>query len=206
MLFRWRESSWMTRLLAVACLATMSMPAEVSAQAGNAKNQSKLDQQLERQANRLFGRSRVIITLKPGVDASQHVKALGGRLVRKLELIDSIAVDLPNAQLRRLAQHSDVISIHHDRPVGGDAHRASVVIGAQQVRDSMGFDGAGVGVAVIDSGVSAWHDDLTYTGTSSLARTSGGQRVVGFVDFVNDRRQSVRRQRARDTRRRDHRR
>jgi hypothetical protein len=42
-----------------------------------------------------------------------------------------------------------------------------------------------VGVAVIDSGVTAWHDDLTHHGSSSAVRTSGGQRVVAFVDYVN---------------------
>ena len=26
----------------------------------------------------------------------------------------------------------------------------------------LGYDGAGVGVAVIDSGITSWHDDLTY--------------------------------------------
>jgi serine protease AprX len=49
----------------------------------------------------------------------------------------------------------------------------------------LGFTGAGVGVAVVDSGVAAWHDDLTYNGSSSLVRTSGGQRVAAFVDYVN---------------------
>ena len=41
------------------------------------------------------------------------------------------------------------------------------------VAENLGVDGAGVGVAIIDSGVRAWHDDL------------GGNRVVHFVDFVN---------------------
>jgi subtilisin family serine protease len=36
--------------------------------------------------------------------------------------------------------------------------------------------GNGVGVAVIDTGVIAWHDDLS--------SSTGGSRVVGFVDFV----------------------
>ena len=34
-------------------------------------------------------------------------------------------------------------------------------------RSTSGYDGAGVGVAVIDSGITAWHDDLTYMGTNA---------------------------------------
>ena len=44
-----------------------------------------------------------------------------------------------------------------------------------------GYTGAGIGVAVIDSGITPWHDDLT------RAPTAAGQRVTKFVDFVNNR-------------------
>jgi serine protease AprX len=40
-------------------------------------------------------------------------------------------------------------------------------------------------VAVIDSGITSWHDDLTYTGSNSSVKTVGGQRLAKFVDFVN---------------------
>ena len=50
----------------------------------------------------------------------------------------------------------------------------------------MGLTGAGVGVAVIDSGISAFHDDLTVVNSSTLY-PYGNQRVAKFVDFVNGR-------------------
>jgi serine protease AprX len=40
---------------------------------------------------------------------------------------------------------------------------------------------------VIDSGITSWHDDLTYAGASTLVKTAAGQRVAKFVDFVNGR-------------------
>ena len=52
-------------------------------------------------------------------------------------------------------------------------------IGSTAIRQYTGYDGYGVGVAVIDSGVTPWHDDLT--------DMAGGQRVDRFVDFVNGR-------------------
>ena len=45
-------------------------------------------------------------------------------------------------------------------------------------------------MAVIDSGIANWHDDLSYHGTSTKVRVVGGQRVTAFVDFVNDRLQA----------------
>ena len=38
--------------------------------------------------------------------------------------------------------------------------RTAATIGATAVRESLGYDGSGVGVAIIDSGVTSWHDDL----------------------------------------------
>src|SRR5207247_3844041 len=55
------------------------------------------------------------------------------------------------------------------------------------VRDSMGFTGAGIGVAVIDTGITTWHDDLT--NQSKTLYPFGNQRVQKFVDFVNARTQ-----------------
>ncbi len=46
-------------------------------------------------------------------------------------------------------------------------NRTAVSVGARAVQQQWGYDGAGVGVAVIDSGITAWHDDLTYNGQST---------------------------------------
>ena len=53
-------------------------------------------------------------------------------------------------------------------------------------RANYGYTGSGVGVAVIDSGISQWHDDLTGNGSGLLSSLFpyGNQRVTKFVDFV----------------------
>lgn len=168
-------------MLLLVCLMALGAPA-------NAKpaDHPKLDRILNERAQ-TNGHSRVIVRMNPGWDASSDVKKLGGKLGRLLRSIDGQVAELPNGQLKRLANHPGVRSIHYDRPTGGEMNRAAVTVGARWVQYLMGYDGAGVGVAVIDSGITAWHDDLTYTGASPQVRTVNGQRVAAFVDFVNGR-------------------
>ena len=75
-----------------------------------------------------------------------------------------------------LANSPLVAEISIDRPVHGATERTATTIGANSVRQQFGYDGSGIGIAIIDSGVTAWHDDLT---------GPNGQRVVEFVDLVN---------------------
>jgi serine protease AprX len=186
-LIRWTRFTW--RLALVLALTVGVATPGYAAKPGNDRRRpgdhKRLDNTLNRRAERLSGTSRVIITLKPGWDASSEVKRLGGRLGKRLGVINGQVVELPNWVLRRLADHPAVQSIHYDRPTGGEMNRAAVTVGARAVQYLMGYSGAGVGVAVIDSGITPWHDDMTYFGSSSAVRTVGGQRVAKFVDFVN---------------------
>ena len=90
----------------------------------------KLDKTLTGRAGK-SGVSRVIITLKPGADASSEVKKLGGKVGRRLGLINGQAIEVPNAMLRKLAERSEILSVHHDRPTGGENNRAAVTVGAR---------------------------------------------------------------------------
>lgn len=182
-LIRWLKTPWARLALTLALLVGLAAPGLANANPGN---HPKLDKTLNRRADQA-GTSRVIITLRPGWDVSADVKMLGGRLGRHLRLINSQVAELPNGLLNRLADHPGILSIHHDRPTAGEMNRTAVVIGARAVQSEMALTGAGVGVAVIDSGITSWHDDLSYNGSSTLVRTKLGQRVVAFVDLVNDR-------------------
>jgi subtilisin family serine protease len=156
------------------------------ATSGQSEEHDKLDKILKSRAGK-GGTSRVIITLKSGSDPSSDVRKLGGRLGRRLGLINAQVVELPNAVLRTLADLSSVESVHYDRPTGGEMNRVAVATGARAAQLTYGYTGAGVGVAVIDSGVTNWHDDLTQPLHSSAVRVKNGQRVPAFVDFVNGR-------------------
>jgi serine protease AprX len=177
---RWQRN--LTRAaLALAFVVGLGGPA--LARSGNPE---KLDKTLKSRAGK-SGWSPVIVTLKPGADASAEVKRLGGKLGRRLGLINGVVIELPNGVIRTLADHPAVDSLHYDRPTGGEMNRVAVTVGARAVQSDYGYTGAGVGVAVIDSGTTGWHDDLTYQGWSPLVRVKNGQRVAAFVDFVNGR-------------------
>jgi serine protease AprX len=154
-----------------------------SAFAAKPSRHAKLDRKLNDRAS-MGGSSRVIVLMKPGWTADSEATKLGGRLGRRLGLINGRVLELSNTQLRKLADYPGVARIVHDRPIGGEMNRVALTVGAREVQQNMGFTGAGVGVAVIDSGVAGWHNDLSYQGLSSLVQTSGGQRVARFVDFV----------------------
>src|SRR3954466_9100681 len=176
------------KFLAGTALTLVCLLGATAVAAAKPGDHPKLDRTLnDRSAKGGSSTSRVIVTVKPGFDASADYKKVGGKLGRRLNLINGQVVELTNNQLRKLADSPAVESIHWDRPTGGEMNRAAVTVGARAVQEEMGLDGAGVGVAVIDSGVTSWHDDLTYNGTSSKVRVVGGQRVVKFVDFVNGR-------------------
>src|SRR3954470_6550014 len=127
--------------------------------------------------------TRVIVTLNPGAKLPGEFKKYA--LNRSLSLINGEVLDLPNGVLKQLAKHPDVFRVHYDRPIAAHNFRTSITVGARVVQDFMGLTGAGVGIAVIDSGITAWHDDLTNK-TAKLF-PYGNQRVSKFVDFVNGR-------------------
>ena len=148
----------------------------------------KLDRKLNDRADKGgLGMSRVIVTLKPGYDLGNAVAHLGGKRGRKLGIIGGELVEVPNHVLRKLADHPAVESLDWDRPAGGKMNRVAVVEGARAVQMLYGYDGAGIGVAVIDSGIASWHDDLTYKGSNAAVKVVNNQRVTKFVDFVNGR-------------------
>ena len=165
-------------LLAVLCIVTLCEGSVASAQVLPSAN-PKLDPLVAIAAERTTGTARVIITVAAGSSiAVAEIELLGGQVGRALPLIGAHAAQVPNAALTTLSASPWVARISFDRQVAGVADRTGATVGARQVRQELGLDGTGVGIAVIDSGVTSWHDDLA--GTSA-------QRVVHFVDLVNGR-------------------
>jgi len=140
--------------------------------ARSAEGDAKLDALLRARAADPTGVSRVIIRTVHGASATAALRAAGGKAGRHLAAVDGQVALVRDAALLQLAASADILSIALDRRVRGAMDRTSAAIGASWVRDELGLDGSGVGVAIIDSGVANWHDDL------------GSERVAHFVDFV----------------------
>ena len=153
----------------------------------------KLDKEMKSRSGRLLGTSKVILTVKPGQEANaeKEIKKLGGRVGRRLKLVDGMAVELPNRVIKQISERSEVLSVHHDRPIAGHMNRTAVSVGARAAQQQWGYDGAGIGVAVIDSGIAGWHDDLSYQGsstkvewsTASASRTSSTSSTAGRTRY-----------------------
>ena len=153
--------------------------ASASAQT-NTPATNKLDQAVKARAALVTGKTPVIVSAADADQITELDKAIrqaGGAPGRRLGIINSQAALVPNAALKGLANNPHVKRISHDRTIAGSMERTGLTVGSTSVRQQYGYDGSGVGVAVIDSGITSWHDDLA---TSTL----GVQRVVRFVDFV----------------------
>jgi serine protease AprX len=142
---------------------------------------AKLDQHLNELADG-NGETDVIVEFHDDKDkdGADRINNNGGRAGKRLRILKARAARVPNALLKRLADDSHVKRVHIDRDVQGDIARTVTTVGARNARVQYGYTGAGVGVAVIDSGITPWHDDLTVSNKQ-------GQRVTAFVDFVNGR-------------------
>jgi serine protease AprX len=175
-----RKGLVLVRLIATLAIVAAAGP-RASAQLNLLNGLSKLDPQLQQRSS-LTGRSRVILRVSnAGLLGllTPVVQLVGGTILGSLPLIGGLVADVPNAALAALGGNLLVAHISADRLVVGSMERTGATIGATAVRQELGYDGAGVGVAIIDSGAGATPDDL--------ADPSGASRVDQFVDFVNGR-------------------
>lgn len=91
-----------------------------------------------------------------------------------LELIDAVAVDIPASKIEELSKCPEINFIADDSKV---TTQMEIVRGtvSSQISEDLGYDGDGIGVAVLDTGVYP-HEDLT----------AKENRIVAFKDFVNN--------------------
>src|SRR5205823_11413848 len=131
----------------------------------------KLDADLEARAiaGSMLRKSRVIVTLVPGgvLPLSVQKYDLKGRIA----VINGHILGLPDSELAALATNANVAHVHADGSVRANNSRNAVTSGAFFVRWNLGYSGAGIEVAVIDSGIATTHPDL-------------GRNVTVFKDFV----------------------
>ena len=164
-----------TTLSAVAVVATLALTSvPVFAQA--ATSASKLDDVLKLRAADLRGRSRVIVEYVDTEDV-RVITGLHGHLRRRLAGARAHVADVDNLSLAALAADPRVARVMVDRPAFTTMFRTGAATGATVARQTFGVTGQGVGVAILDSGITDWHDDL-YLGPD------GAGKIVHFRDFT----------------------
>ena len=121
---------------------------------------------------------RVIVQFrqKPANEYIARVQALGGRFRRRLDLVQSAAFTVPVSVLAAMAAAVEVRSISSDHNLEAADDLTNTAVGADVAFQS-GYDGTGVTVAVIDSGINDTHPDFS----QSAATTS---RVLYHQDFT----------------------
>ncbi len=107
-------------------------------------------------------------------DLRAWVLGTGGSVHAALPGISALTVQLPANRVRQLGQRSDVVSVSPNRVTQRTASTLESITGAlaNNVRSSStktsysGFDGAGVGIAILDSGVMKTHEGLQTSGAA----------------------------------------
>ena len=152
-----------------------------------AQDRTKLDRPLQSRAARGGdAKTRVIIRLRDGSsDGALVIRRVGGRAGAHLASLNARVAEVSDRALDALTADPGVRSVHLDRPLVSLHSTVTAApapaAAARAARTSGRWDGSGVGVALIDSGVVP-HRDLGLAGANNSR-----PRLVGSVDFVNGR-------------------
>ncbi len=141
------------------------------------------------------GRARVLVTLDAGITAparglpdraerEAQIRAAGEavlssltgtshQLLRRYRLVDSLALEVTAESLSVLAVHPRVESVGLDEMMFRNLDQSMVVVHADDVQ-ALGYDGTGVEVAVIDTGIDVNHTDFTGRISAERCYCGGG--------------------------------
>lgn len=136
----------------------------------------------------------VLVGIK-GANGRGAVHAHGGRIEREFSFINVAKVSLPAAAVEHLAKSSDISFVELDSQAY--ALEQTVPWGIESVNalsvHSQNCFGAGINVAVLDTGINLNHEDLTVWGgydtfnTGSYADDAGhGTHVAGTIAALNN--------------------
>src|SRR5437867_10405188 len=133
-----------------------------------------------------------------------QIRSVGGSEVARVsKSLDALIVNIDASQVNALASFSYVRSIRPVQTYEIDLSDVVPYIGAQAVHN-LGFDGTGVRVALLDSGIDYTHADLGGPGTAAAYTAAYGTKiddprnkntdglfptakVIGGFDFVGER-------------------
>jgi serine protease AprX len=134
------------------------------------------------------GQVQVVVQYAPGTQLScsgllgllgcvvNDVLKLGGAVLGQLPLVNGLVASLDHNGIVSLSNQSNVVYISKDRSLTPFFDNAAPTVNASAAWQS-NYTGAGIGVALIDSGVNS-HPDLMTTGLLPLSRVVYNQSFV----------------------------
>ena len=141
---------------------------------------SKLDDELNRRAVSAAGSQTTTVILRvKGRDLPAGLKKYARP--GSLGFINAFVLDVPNNKLKTVAEDPSTEFATSDRVAQAANFRTGIQSGAYFARRLLGYTGAGVGIAVIDSGIAPSDE---FTAWQGLGRRPGGSRVRHFEDFL----------------------
>ncbi len=175
----------MSRAIRQKFVWTCALVFAVATAATSAWASPKFDRELARRASSGNPQqvTRLIVTLQDGRRLPAEFERYAD--ASKLDLINGRVLTVPNGLLPTLAANGSIAWLDYDRPVHLANFRTAVTVGARATEATLGLSGRGIGVAVIDSGIANWHDDLTARASRGRGDNRfGGQRVAAYLDFT----------------------
>jgi serine protease AprX len=170
-----QKATWGFKRFLVGAVSLVGIVAVATDASAGGRRYRKMDSRLESRAlsGSSLRTSSVIVTFAPGTDVPPSLQKYSrfGRIGN----INGHVLDIPDSELGNLADLPQTIHVHPDADVHGMDFRTAVTSGSFFVNHNNGLTGAGITIAVLDSGIAKVQDDLP------------ASAVVAFKDFVNGR-------------------
>ena len=147
-------------LLAVATTLATSLAMALPAHADGL-----LDPLLEQRILSSDGPHEVIVTFEDSSAVGSLTNLLGVDAL-ELNVLPMAAAVLTEAQIDAVRQWDNVKSVYYNAPLEYSNYTSGEITGGHYVHDNYGYKGAGVTVAVLDSGVDGLHPDLAFGSTT----------------------------------------
>ena len=100
-----------------------------------------------------------------------------GNIIYKLPMIDAYVMEVDRSMLDIIKGMDGLITVELDAHITAQMNKVNDIIECNWAHEH-GYYGSGVGVAIVDTGISL-HKDFT----------EGGNRVIAFKDFVNNKKE-----------------